>query len=192
MLSVELDGTLGIIGYNKSGLQCYVCNKRCAHINAIEDPINSELPAIKEFECIQAISQKRYEKKCLSTTPIPFYVYSMEYAMMLQHAPHEYIMTKNEDDGLIELGKTWKCSCGGESTVRKHEIQSLFSYDFRIKVHGMLCNGKLCFNTQRAHVSRIHSWLTPSAYLEGLCIHADSCQMTYCWDVPRMSFQNVP
>ena len=40
-------------------------------------------------------------------------------------------------------------------------------------------------------MSRIHSWLIPSAYLEGLCIRADSRQMAYRWDVPSMSFQNV-
>ena len=45
--------------------------------------------------------------------------------------------------------------------------------------------------SQRAHVSRIHSWRIPSAYLEGLCIRADLCQLTYCWDVPSTSFQNV-
>ena len=45
--------------------------------------------------------------------------------------------------------------------------------------------------TQRAHVSRIRSWRIPSAYLEGLCIRADLCQLTHCWDVPSTSFQNV-
>ena len=75
MISVELDdGTLGIIGYKKDKLHCFVCNKQCDHISIVKDRKNEELPAIKEFASVAAVSQRRYDKKCFSKKAVPFYI----------------------------------------------------------------------------------------------------------------------
>ena len=141
MLSVSLDGTLGIVGHKKGVLYCFVCkNKTCPHVKAVSNPVNANLPAVMEFTSAAGISQPRYERDCLSKQKIPFFVDDMrEYTEKIRCSPREYLLREDSeeyDEDLSVVGKSWICGCGGDANVFYCATEPLFSRDYLIEVRG--------------------------------------------------------
>ena len=135
MLSVELDGTLGVVGLKSEFVFCFVCSsKNCNHVAAVNSKQNSEMPAIKEFLSAASIPQPQYRRKCLSTNKIPFFS-NDEYGPKIQAAPHDYLT--QDTDGMSMVGGEWVCPCGaGTEEILCHEVEPLFSRDYLIYIHG--------------------------------------------------------
>ena len=136
MLTVELDGTLGVVGMKLEALFCFVCKaKTCKHVNEVEKRENSSMTAVMEFFALTSIVQPRYERKCFSTKKIPFEPIDTQVHKI--QAPPWHYLPHDDDDGLCEVGKTWVCSCGAqEERVKSHEILPLFSTSYLMQVHG--------------------------------------------------------
>ena len=143
MLTVELNGGLGIVGYKSEALWCYMCDRRtCEHVNAVQSKKNSDLPAIEEFELLSSIPQKQYLRKCFSTQKIPFYPID-EDCSKIQSPPWAYLNLTSayvvgSQQSIADLGKNWHCTCGADEHVLLHLDANvpLLSTDCLIYVDG--------------------------------------------------------
>ena len=131
MVCVELDGTLGIVGWKADILLCYVCNmKTCCHVEAVRR--HSDHPVIKDFSSVSPVAEKRYAKKCLSKESIPYKV-TPDYSMKIRCHPSDYL---NQVDGIFTVGQQ-KC-CDIATKIIKSALQPLYCRDYVVMVRGMV------------------------------------------------------
>lgn len=126
-IHVEVERSVGIVGYAQGKLTCYVCSRvSCVHTDFVDkNKAKDTYPPIMELISKNDSVRPRYKRACLSHKPIPFNG-SDEYEDLLLSRPSDYL--KLSEPFVCEASACKACGKDLATASQKQEFATLVSY----------------------------------------------------------------